>query len=153
MQQKFMKAAILLAIQAKNEGEVPVGAVVVREGKIVGRGRNKRNNKQIATKHAEIIAIEAACKKLKSWRLDNCELYVTLEPCAMCIGACFNARIKQVYFGAFDERGGACGSVLNVAGINQLNHNLNAEGGILKEECAKLLIDFFKERRKNSDNK
>ncbi len=142
-----MKAAILLAKQAKNEGEVPVGAIVVCDGKIVGRGRNKRNKQQIATRHAEIIAIEAACKKLKSWRLDNCQLYVTLEPCSMCIGACFNARIKQVYFGAFDDRGGACGSVLNVSEVNQLNHNLTATGGILKEECAKLLTDFFKERR------
>ncbi len=148
-----MKAAILLAKQAKNEGEVPVGAVVVYDGKIIGRGRNKRNKQQIATKHAEIIAIEGACKKLKSWRLENCELYVTLEPCSMCIGACFNARIKQVYFGAFDSRGGACGSVLNVSDVNQLNHNLNAVGGILKEECAKLLTDFFKERRENLDKK
>lgn len=145
--EKFMRAALKQAQKAYENGEVPIGAVVVLDGKILSRGRNDRNKKQISTHHAEVIAIEKACKKLNSWRLENCVLYVTLEPCAMCLGACFNARIKQVYFGAYDPKGGVCGSVVNLAEENQLNHFLTATGGVLQEECGEILKSFFKSKR------
>ncbi len=144
---KMMKRALSQAKKAFAEGEVPVGAVIVLDGKVVSTGRNMRDKKQIATKHAEIVAIESACKKLKSWRLNDCELYVTLEPCAMCLGACFNARLKKIHFGAYDAKGGVCGSVLDLSSVNQLNHNLSVEGGILADDCARLLKDFFAARR------
>ena len=146
-QEKFMKKALAQAKKAYDNEEVPIGAVIVKDGKVIATGRNKRDKSQIATKHAEIVAIESACKKLGSWRLTDCELYVTLEPCAMCIGACFNARIKKVYFGAYDQKGGVCGGLLNLTEFNQLNHNLTAEGGVLQEECRQLLKDFFAQRR------
>lgn len=142
-----MKQALSQAQRAFDKGEVPIGAVLVKDGKVISRGQNKRDKTQIATKHAELVAIESACKKLGSWRLNDCELYVTLEPCAMCLGACFNARIKKVYFGAYDSKGGVCGGVLNLAEFNQLNHNIEVEGGILQDQCKKLLQDFFKQRR------
>ena len=113
-QEKYMKAALKLAHKAAEEGEVPVGAVVVCDGKIVGRGRNRRETKKNALHHAEIEAIEKACKKLGGWRLHRCDLYVTLEPCPMCAGAIINARIKTVYFGAFDPKAGSCGSMINL---------------------------------------
>ena len=146
-QTKFMKRALLQAQKAFAKGEVPIGAVVVLDGKVLSTGQNKRDKTQIATKHAEIVAIESACKKLGSWRLNDCELYVTLEPCAMCLGACFNARIKKVYFGAYDQKGGVCGSIVNLAEFNQLNHNLTVEGGILQYDCRQFLKDFFAQRR------
>ena len=146
-QTKFMKRALLQAQKAFAKGEVPIGAVVVLDGKVLSTGQNKRDKTQIAPKHAEIVAIESACKKLGSWRLNDCELYVTLEPCAMCLGACFNARIKKVYFGAYDQKGGVCGSIVNLAEFNQLNHNLTVEGGILQDDCRQLLKDFFAQRR------
>ena len=113
-QEKYMKAALKLAHKAAEEGEVPVGAVVVCDGKIVGRGRNRRETKKNALHHAEIEAIEKACRKLGGWRLHRCDLYVTLEPCPMCAGAIINARIKTVYFGAFDPKAGSCGSMINL---------------------------------------
>ncbi|MBR5250413.1 MAG: tRNA adenosine(34) deaminase TadA [Clostridia bacterium] len=143
----MMNKALVQARKAYANGEVPIGAVLVKDGKVLATGRNKRDKTQIATKHAEIVAIESACKKLKSWRLNDCELYVTLEPCAMCLGACFNARIKKVYFGAYDQKGGVCGGLLNLAEFNQLNHNIEVQGGILLDECQKLLKDFFAQKR------
>lgn len=135
--------------KAPAEHEVPVGAVVVCEGKIIARAHNRRENKQSATAHAELLAIEKACRKLKSWRLVGCELYVTLEPCPMCAGAIINSRIDAVYFGASDPKAGCCGSLYNLTGDVRFNHRPIVEGGFLKERCARLLTDYFKDKRKN----
>ena len=148
MQNKFMKAALKCAQKALEEGEVPIGAVVVCDGKIISRGHNKRTKKQIATAHAEIEAIEKACKKLKSWRIPECELYVTLEPCPMCMGAMLNARIKKVYFGAYEAKGRSMTEQLAVA--NLVNHKIEVEGGVMKEECAQILSDFFSQMRERT---
>ncbi len=145
-QEKFMKAAIRLAKKAADEGEVPVGAVVVCDGVIVGRGRNRREKGKDALLHAEVEAIHKACKKLGGWRLHRCDLYVTLEPCPMCAGAIINARIKTVYFGAPDPKAGSCGSLINLFDI-AYNHKPALEPGLLGEECADLLRKFFKDLR------
>ena len=142
---KFMKSALKCAEAALREGEVPIGAVVVYEGKVIARGHNRRTKRQIATAHAEIEAIEKACKKLKSWRIPDCELYVTLEPCPMCMGAVLNARIKKVYFGAPEDKGRSLTNEL--ASANLLNHTVEVEGGVMKEECAEILSRFFSEMR------
>lgn len=143
---KFMKEAILEAQKAHAEGEVPVGAVIVKDGKIIARGRNKREQKQNALSHAEIEVINQACEKLGSWRLDGCELYVTLEPCPMCTGAIINARIKTVVFGAFDSSMGCMDSVINLCNY-PLGHNVEIYAGICEDECKSLLQDFFKKLR------
>lgn len=148
-QEIFMKAALAEAAKAPAEHEVPVGAVVVLDGKIIARAHNRRENKQISTAHAEILAIEKACKRVGSWRLVGCELYVTLEPCPMCAGAIINSRVDAVYFGATDQRAGCCGTLYNLTGDVRFNHRPAVEGGFLKEECAKLLTDYFKDKRKN----
>ena len=145
MQNKFMKAALKCANKALEEGEVPIGAVVVCDNKIISRGHNKRTKKQIATAHAEIEAIEKACKKLKSWRIPECELYVTLEPCPMCMGAMLNARIKKVYFGAYEAKGRSLTDQL--AASNLVNHRIEVEGGVMRDECAQILSDFFSQMR------
>lgn len=145
MQNKFMKAALKCAQKALEEGEVPIGAVVVFDGKIISRGHNRRTKKQIATAHAEVEAIEKACKKLKSWRLPECELYVTLEPCPMCMGAMLNARIKKVYFGAYEAKGRSMTDQL--AASNLVNHRIEVEGGVMQEDCARVLSTFFAEMR------
>ncbi len=145
-QEKFMKAAIKLAQKAADEGEVPVGCVVVCDGKIVGRGRNRRETKKNALCHAEIEAIDKACKKLGGWRLHRCDLYVTLEPCPMCAGAIVNARIQTVYYGAADEKAGACGTLVNLFACG-FNHKPVVVGGLLQQICAALLTDFFKQLR------
>lgn len=138
---KFMKAALKCANKAADEGEVPIGAVVVCDGKIISRGYNKRTKRQIATAHAEIEAIEKACKKQKSWRIPECEIYVTLEPCPMCMGAMLNARIKKVYFGAPEAKGRSMTEAL--ANSNLVNHRIEVEGGVMEEECASVLSSFF----------
>ena len=148
MQNKFMKAALKCAHKAFDDGEVPIGAVVVCNGKIISRGHNRRTKKQIATAHAEIEAIEKACKKLKSWRIPECELYVTLEPCPMCLGAMLNARIKKVYFGAYEAKGRSMTDQL--ASSNLLNHKIEVEGGVMKDECAQLLSEFFSQMRERT---
>ncbi len=145
MDYKFMKAALKCAQKAFDDGEVPIGAVVVSDGKIISRGHNRRTKKQIATAHAEIEAIEKACKKLNSWRLPECELYVTLEPCPMCMGAMLNARIKKVYFGAYEAKGRSMTEQL--AASNLLNHKIEVEGGVMQEECARILSAFFAQMR------
>lgn len=145
MQNKFMKAALKCAQKAFEEGEVPIGAVVVSEGKIISRGHNRRTKSQIATAHAEIEAIEKACKKLKSWRIPDCEIYVTLEPCPMCLGAMLNARIKKVYFGAYETKGRSMTEQL--ATSNLVNHKIEVEGGVMREECACVLSAFFSQMR------
>ena len=146
MDQKFMDEAIVLARQASAEGEVPVGCVIVRDGQIVGRGRNRRETDKTALGHAEIEAIGDACKNLGGWRLWDCTLYVTLEPCPMCAGAIINARIPRVVFGASDEKCGACGSVCDLFEM-EFNHHPAVEKGVREEECGALLREFFSDLR------
>ena len=145
MENKFMQAALKCAKKAACEGEVPIGAVVVLGDKIISRGYNKRTKRQIATAHAEIEAIEKACKKLKSWRLPDCEIYVTLEPCPMCMGAMLNARIKKCYFGAYEAKGRSMTEELSKS--NLVNHRVEVEGGIMEEECKNVLSGFFIDMR------
>lgn len=143
----FMKYALSLARLSADEGEVPVGAIVVCDGKIVGEGRNRRETVKNALHHAEIEAINDACKNLGGWRLWKCEMYVTLEPCPMCAGAIINSRIKNVYFGASDEKNGAVVSAARLFDMN-FTHKPLYEGGIMGEECAEILSRFFKDLRK-----
>lgn len=150
--EKFMKEAIKEAKKAYEKLEIPVGCVIVKDGKVISRGHNLKETKLDTTKHAEIIAIQKASKKLKSWRLLDCEMYVTLEPCSMCSGAIINSRIKKVYIGALDEKTGACGSVLNLLQDYKFNHKVEIEKGILQEECECVLKDFFKMLRKLKRN-
>lgn len=148
----FMKEALRLAKEAADEGEVPVGAVVVRNGEIVGRGRNRRETIKNALSHAELEAIDEACRRLGGWRLWECELYVTLEPCPMCTGAIINARIKRVVYGAADAKAGSCGSVIDLTAL-PYNHKPIIESGLLEEECKELLQEFFKQLRVKMKNK
>lgn len=141
-----MAAALELAREAAAAGEVPVGCVIVKDGAIIGRGRNRREAGQDATAHAELEAIRDACGKTGSWRLHGAKLYVTLEPCPMCAGGIINSRIEAVYYGAREEKMGCCGSVLNLF-EERFNHHPRIYGGILKEECGKVLGQFFEERR------
>lgn len=142
----YMRAALALAREAANEGEVPVGCVVVRAGEIVGRGRNRREKGRNALCHAELEAIDQACTRLGGWRLWECTLYVTLEPCPMCAGAIINARIPRVVYGASDTKAGSCGSVCNLFAM-AYNHHPVVERGLLETECAQLLTDFFRQLR------
>ena len=142
----FMEAALELAKEAFNEGEVPVGCVIVRNGEIVGRGRNRRETAKTALGHAEIEAIADACRNLGGWRLWECTLYVTLEPCPMCAGAIINARIPRVVFGASDAKCGACGSVCDLFSMD-FNHHPQVEKGVRETETAALLTDFFQNLR------
>ncbi len=143
----FMNYALKLARLSAEEGEVPVGAVVVCDGEIVGEGRNRREVVKNALHHAEIEAIDSACKRLGGWRLWKCDLYVTLEPCPMCAGAIINSRIKNVYFGASDQKNGAVVSAARLFDMN-FTHKPQYEGGILGDECAEILSSFFKDLRK-----
>ena len=151
MEEKFMREALLLAQKAKKKGEVPIGAVVVYRGKVIGKGYNLRTKKQLATAHAEIRAIDMACKKLRSWRLPEAEIYVTLEPCPMCMGAFLNARIDRVYFGSYEAKWRSLTNEL--AGANLLNHSVEVTGGILEEECSAVLSSFFSEMRQREKAK
>ena len=144
----YMKEALKEAHKAYEKLEVPVGAIIVKDGKIIARGHNQKETKTDTTKHAEIIAIQKASKKLESWRLIDCEMYVTLEPCTMCAGAIINSRIKKVYIGAMDEKTGAVGSVLNLFEDYKFNHKPEVEKEVLQEECENILKNFFKELRK-----
>ena len=141
-QEQYMKEALALAREAAAAGEVPVGCVIVREGEIVGRGRNRREEKQSTASHAEMEAIAQANRLLGTWRLDDCELYVTLEPCPMCAGAILNARIRRVWYGARDTAYGACGGVTNLF-MEQFPNRPALVGGVLAEECRSVLADFF----------
>ena len=141
-EEKFMRAAIKAAKRGLTEGEVPIGAVVVYEDKVVSRGYNRRAKLQLASAHAEMMAIDKACKKFRSWRLpEGCELYVTLEPCPMCMGASLNARVDKIYFGAYEQKGRSLTDAL--ADANLLNHKTEVTGGVLQEECSALLSGFF----------
>jgi tRNA(adenine34) deaminase len=144
-----MKAALKEAQKAYAIGEVPVGCVIVKDDKIIARGYNKREKNQNVTDHAEIITINKACKKIGSWRLEDCDIYVTLEPCPMCSGAIIQSRIKNLYFGAYDLKTGAAGSVFNLFDY-PFNHKVCVTGSILEEECSSIIKDFFKELRKKS---
>ncbi len=145
MEEKFMREALRLAQKAKKKGEVPIGAVVVLGGKIIGKGYNLRTKKQMATAHAEMRAIDMACRREHSWRLPGAEIYVTLEPCPMCMGAILNARLKRVYFGAYEQKGRSLTEAL--ANANLLNHKVEVIGGVLEEECSRVLSSFFIEMR------
>ena len=146
--EKFMKAAVKEAEKALIKDEVPVGAVIVLDGKIIARAHNLMEKTQLATAHAEILAINKACKKLKSWRLDGAEMYVTMEPCAMCAGAIVNARIKRVYFGAFEQKSGCAVSKHPVLTDSGLNHTTEFCGGVSQEICANMIKNYFKGKRK-----
>ena len=148
-----MKEAIALAKKAELLDETPIGAVVVYDGKVIARGYNKRELKKNSLCHAEIEAINKATKKRGGWRLFDCDLYVTLEPCPMCAGAIIQSRIDNVYFGAYDKKAGCAGSVINLFEENLFNHNVNVTGGILEEECSSILTDFFKALRKRKERK
>ncbi len=147
MEEKFMREALRQAKKAAALGEMPVGAVIVRNGEIISRAYNRRETKKNALYHAEITAIERACKKLGGWRLPECEMYVTLEPCPMCAGAILNARIEHVYYGAADEKSGCCSSKLNLLNMNLCNHTTEATGGVMENECREIIKDFFKTLR------
>ncbi|MDD4291831.1 MAG: nucleoside deaminase [Clostridia bacterium] len=145
---KFMKAAIKQAALAASHGEVPIGAVIVRDGQVIARGYNKRQKTRTALMHAEVVAIERACKNLGDWRLSDCDIYVTLEPCCMCVGLIINSRIRNVYFGAPEPKSGCCGSVVNLFDTVNMNQTTRVFGGILADECSSLISDFFKKCRK-----
>ena len=147
MDEKFMREAIKQAKKAAAIGEAPIGAVIVRDGVIIARGYNKRETKKNALLHAEIIAIDKACKKLGGWRLPRCEMYVTLEPCPMCSGAIINSRIEKVYFGAYDKKAGCCGSAADLFAEGLFNHRPEITGGVMENECSSLLTEFFKALR------
>ncbi len=144
---KYMKEALKEAQKAYNKEEIPVGAIIVKDDKIIARAYNIKESKKDTTKHAEIIAIQKASKKLESWRLNDCEMFVTLEPCCMCTGALIQARIKKVYIGTTDEKTGACGSVLNLLEDYKFNHKVEVEKGIMQQECEAILKNFFKKLR------
>lgn len=150
----YMKKALELARAAGDEGEVPVGAIVVKKstGEIVGCGYNKREGSKSPLAHAEISAIDTASKKLGGWRLIDCELFVTLEPCPMCVGAIINARIERVVFGAYDPKAGSCGSVIDLFEL-PYNHKPELIGGVLESECSQVLSDFFKKLRETKRQK
>ena len=151
--EKFMKEALKQAKKAYEKKEIPVGAVIVKNNKIIARAYNKKEETQNAIQHAEIIALQKASRKLNSWRLTDCEMYVTLEPCSMCAGALIQARIKKVYIGTMDEKTGSCGSVLNLLEDYTFNHKVEIETGIMQKQCEKLLKQFFKELRNNKSIK
>ncbi len=148
----FMREAIKRAKKAEKLGEVPIGAVIVKDGKIIASGYNRREEKQNALLHAEITVIDRACKKTLSWRLCDCTLYVTLEPCPMCAGAIINSRIDRVVFGAYDKRFGAMGSICELHKM-PFNHSPEVEGGICEDECLFLLRSFFKKLRAKKDKR
>ena len=146
MQSQFMTRAIELAKQAASQGEVPVGALIVKDGKIIAEGYNQREQKNNALSHAEIEAINNACKVLGDWRLDGCTIYVTLEPCPMCTGAIINSRIDTVIYGAYDEKGGCMGSLTDLTAL-PFNHKVSVVGGYMERQCRELLTSFFEGKR------
>ena len=146
MREEYMREALKEAEKCIDTDDVPIGCVIVKNGEIIARGHNTREAFHTALGHAEINAIENACKALGSWRLENCAIYVTLEPCPMCAGAIINSRIGEVYFGAYDKKGGAVGGIINLFEEN-FNHKPKVQGGILKDECALILQNFFAKLR------
>ena len=146
---KYMKEAFKEAKKAELIDEVPIGCVIVKDDKIIARGHNQRETNQSPIGHAEIIAINKASKKLKSWRLEGCDIYVTLEPCIMCSGAIIQSRISKVYYGAFDPKGGALGSSINVLEAKNINHHPEVISGVMQEECSKIITNYFKAKRQS----
>ena len=151
--EKYMQQAIALALQAQNLGEVPIAAILVKDNTIIAQAHNLREHKQDATAHAELLVIQAACTKLKSWRLTGCTLYVTLEPCVMCAGALVLSRVERVVYGALDYKAGAVHSLFNLLTHPLLNHQLHVIGGVCEAECRQLLQNFFKLRRQENKAK
>ena len=147
MEERFMDLAIKEARKAEIKDEVPIGAIIVQDGKIIARAHNLMEKTQFATAHAEILAINKACKKLKSWRLDGAEMYVTIEPCSMCAGAIVNARIKTVYFGAYEKKSGGAISKFNILTDSGLNHKTEFVGGVKEEICCNIIKNYFKAKR------
>ena len=144
-----MKEALKEAHKAELIDEVPIGCVIVKDDKIIARGHNQRETNQSPMGHAEIIAINKASKKLKSWRLEGCDIYVTLEPCIMCSGAIIQSRISKVYYGASDPKGGALGSSINVLEAKNINHHPEVISGVMQEECSKIITNYFKAKRQS----
>lgn len=147
MKEKYMREALKEAYKAKKIDEVPIGCVIVYKDKIIGRGYNRRMRDKNTLSHAETNAIKKASKKLKDWRLDDCEMYVTLEPCQMCAGAIVQARVKKVYIGCMSPKSGCAGSILNLLQVDAFNHQVEIETGVLEEECSTMLKDYFRELR------
>lgn len=145
---KYMRQALTQAKKAQKIGEVPIGCVIVYEGKVIGRGYNRRNTDKSTLSHAEITAIKKASKVIDDWRLEECTLYVTLEPCQMCAGAIVQARIKEVVIGAMNPKAGCAGSILNILNMEQFNHQVHITRGVLETECAQILKEFFSSLRK-----
>ena len=145
--EKFMLEALKEAEKSANFDEVPVGAVIVKDGKIIARGHNLRERNNDPTAHAEIVAVRKACKKLKSWRLEGCTIYVTIEPCSMCAGTLLWARIKRIVYGANDPKGGALGSSYNLFEVKNINHKVEITRGVLENRCAELMTSFFRNKR------
>lgn len=143
----FMKQALKCAKKALLLDEVPIGALIVKDGKIIAKGYNKSIKSTDTTAHAEIVAIRKACKKLDNYRLNDCTVYITIEPCAMCTGALIWARVKRIVFGAYDIKAGACGSIFDIPSEKKLNHKIEVSGGLLQEECATIIREFFKNKR------
>lgn len=146
----YMDIALTEAKKALSLGDVPVGAIIIKDDIVIAKGYNEKEQKQNAVLHAEICAINEASKRLNSWRLNDCIMYVTLEPCPMCISAIIQARIKTVYFGAYDLTTGACGSKLDLVSEGMFNHNVECWGGVLNEKCSKLIKDFYREKRETA---
>ncbi|MBQ1477575.1 MAG: nucleoside deaminase [Erysipelotrichaceae bacterium] len=147
MEEKYMKMAYQEALKAAEEDEVPIGCVIERDGKVLSKAHNRKEEKQNAVRHAEIEAIEKAVKKLGTWHMEDCELYVTLEPCLMCAGAIVNSRITKVYYATRDPKGGAFKSVIDLDELKGINHHPDWEEGLMREECSKLLKDYFRKKR------
>ncbi len=147
MKETYMREALKEAEKARKLDEVPIGCVIVKDGKIIGRGYNRRMKDKNTLSHAELNAIRKASKKLKDWRLDDCEMYVTTEPCQMCSGAIVQARIKKVYIGCMNPKAGCAGSIMNLLQVDKFNHQVEIESGVLEEECSSMLTDYFKELR------
>lgn len=146
--EQFMQEAIKQAKEAYAKGESPIGAIIVKDGELIASGCNQKEEKQDVTSHAEIEALKKAAKKLGTWRLDGCDMYVTLEPCAMCAGAIIQSRIKTLYIGAMDKKAGAAGSVIDLFRVPQFNHRVDVVYGLMFEECGNILTEFFKRLRK-----
>ena len=151
--ERFMREAIKQAKKAEDLDEVPIGCVIVHEGKIIARGYNKRNTMKSTLAHAELLAIRKACKKLGDWRVEECTMYITLEPCQMCAGAIVQARIPRVVIGASNKKAGCAGSIINLLQMEQFNHQVELTKGVLEEECSEMMKDFFRAMRKKKGKK
>lgn len=149
----FMREALTEARKAFEKDEVPVGAIILKEGKIIARAHNLKENKGDATRHAEMECISEATQVIGNWWLEDCDIYVTMEPCPMCAGALINSRIRKLYYGAKDPKSGCCGSVVDLCSPGLFNHNIEVEGGVLEKECGDILSEFFRKKRKQKDGK